>query len=75
MTYELPPITALSSKVSIDDAINPYNTNDGICETLYHTSDANSNKIYEKFISSTIPSVLWPEHSFNTPLHYNNLNF
>ena len=38
---------------------------------LYHYTIINSNVVYERFISPSIPSILWPNHSYSTPLQYN----
>ena len=44
----------------------------GISGELYHYKIVNSNMIYEKFISASIPSIFWPNHSQSTPLQYNS---
>ena len=47
-------------------------TINGISGELYHYKIVNSNMIYEKFISTSIPSIFWPNHSQSTALQYNS---
>ncbi len=45
-------------------------TINGVLGVLYHYTNINSNVVYERFITSTIPSILWSNHSCSTPLQY-----
>ena len=61
----------LSFILSIDELITePMVTINGVLGVLYHYTNINSNVVYERFITSTIPSILWPNHSYSTPLQY-----
>ena len=71
VSYHFPPITTFQARHVIDNEMNEQHEIEGFKGTLFHSSEVNSNTIYEKFISSTIPSILWPDHSFSSPLQYN----
>ena len=72
--YHFPPIPTFPAKSLIDNERNGFHVVEGFRGSLYHSTDTYSNTIYEKFISSTIPSILWSEHSLSSPLQYNTLS-
>ena len=63
---------------NIQDFSKPTVTINGVVGVLYHFTTINTNIVYEQFVSSAIPSILWPNYSYSTPLHYdpqNNMKF
>ena len=69
--YQFPCESTFIERSNIRDAPQPSITINRISGELYHYKIVNLNMIYEKFISSSIPSILWPNHSHSTPLQYN----
>ena len=57
---------------NIQDLSNPTVTIEGVIGVLYHFTTINTNIVYEKFVSLDIPSILWPDYSYSTPLQYDH---
>ena len=67
-------LSFIESKTIDELTTEPMVTINGVLGVLYHYTNINSNMVYERFITSTIPSILWPNHSYSTPLQYDSHN-
>ena len=72
--YHFPSLPTFTDSCNIQDVSKPTVTINGVVGGLYHFTTINTNIVYEQFVSSAIPSILWPNYSYSTPLQYDPQN-